>query len=67
MVKFDIVKYELLGILSGIYVIENVKTGCYLLQDGPPIGGKRGAEGGWLPGVKAPLVVGAADNYYGRA
>ena len=42
-------------------------TRRYLLQDGPPIEGKSGAEGGWLPGVKAPLVVGADANYYGRA
>ena len=67
LVRFDVVKSELLGIRSGKYIIENVYTRRYLLQDGPPIEGNRGAEGGWKPGVKAPLVVGADSNYYGRA
>ena len=66
VVTFHVVKSELLGIRSGKYIIENVKTSRYLLQDGPPKG-NRGAEGGWLPGIKAPLVVGADANYEGRA
>ena len=54
---------------NGEYFIENVETRRYLFQDGEPIKGKRGAEGGWLPhsGFESPNVVGADANYYNRA
>ena len=56
-------------IAEGIYFIENVETERYLFQDGPPIKGKRGDEGGWLAssGFQAPSVFGADANYYNRA
>jgi hypothetical protein len=40
-----------------------------LFSDGNPIGGNRGAEGGWLAssGFASPNVVGADANYYNRA
>jgi len=51
------------------YFIENVETKRYLFQDGDPIEGARGAEGGWKAssGFEAPSVVGADANYYNRA
>ena len=54
---------------NGEYFIENVETRRYLFQDGDPIKGKRGAEGGWLAhsGFESPNVVGADANYYNRA
>ena len=47
---------------------ENVETTRYLFQDGDPIKGRRGAEGGWLAhsGFESPNVVGADANYYNR-
>ena len=46
---------------SGKYFIENVTTQRYLFQDGEPIKGKRGDEGGWKAssGFEAPKVVGS--------
>lgn len=54
---------------NGNYFIENFETSRYLFQDGEPIKGKRGAEGGWLAhsGFESPNVVGADANYYNRA
>lgn len=54
---------------NGMYFIENVETHRYLFQDGKPIKGKRGAEGGWKShsGFESPSVVGADANYYNRA
>ena len=54
---------------NGEYFIENVETRRYLFQDGDPIQGKRGAEGGWLAhsGFESPNMVGADANYYNRA
>ena len=54
---------------DGKYFIENVETKRYLFQDGKPINGDRGAEGGWKAssGFEAPNVVGADANYYNRA
>ena len=49
---------------NGDYFIENVKTRRYLFQDGDPIKGKRGAEGGW---TQSPNFVGADANYQNRA
>ena len=41
----------------------------YLFQDGDPIKGRHGDEGGWLEhsGFTSPKVVGADANYYNRA
>ena len=51
------------------YFIENVETRRYLFQDGKPIKGNRGDEGGWKAssGFEAPKVVGADSNYYNLA
>ena len=56
-------------ICDGIYFIENVETRRYVFQDGEPMTGERGKEGGWLAnsGYEAPKVVGADANYYNRA
>ena len=53
---------------NGTYLIENSHTQRYVFQDGDPIKGERGDEGGWLTsGREAPDVVGADANYYNRA
>jgi hypothetical protein len=54
---------------NGGFLIENLETKRYLFSDGNPIGGNRGAEGGWLAssGFASPNVVGADANYYNRA
>lgn len=54
---------------NGNYLIENVETKRLLSQDGQPIRGKRGAEGGWLAhsGFRSPNTVGADTNYHNRA
>ena len=51
------------------FLIENQVTKRYLLSDGDPISGDRGAEGGWAAasGFESPKVVGADSNYYNRA
>jgi len=51
------------------FLIENLETKRYLFQDGAPIKGDRGAEGGWLAssGFQSPNVVGADANYYNQA
>ena len=51
-------------IFDGIYFLENVETKRYVFQDGEPMKGNRGDEGGW---TNAPLTVGADANYYNRA
>ncbi len=55
--------------IDGIYIIENVETQRYLLQDGEKMKGDRGSEGGWKAssGFEAPSVLGADSNYYNRA
>ena len=54
---------------NGEYLIENVETRRYLFQDGEPMKGKRGDEGGWKAssGFKSPNVVDVDANYYNRA
>ena len=49
---------------GGKYLIENVVTKRYLFQDGRPISGNRGSDGGWL---SSPNTVGADANYYNLA
>lgn len=54
---------------NGVYFFENVETRRYLFQDGDPIGGDRGKEGGWksTSGYAAPTTLGTDANYYNRA
>ena len=54
---------------DGKHTIENVETKRLLFQDGEPLHGDRGEEGGWLShsGFQSPNVVGADANYYNRA
>jgi len=51
------------------FVIENQETKRYLLCDGEPIKGERGAERGWKAssGFESPKIVGADANYYNLA
>ena len=60
---------ESFELLDKTVIIENVKSDRYLFSDGPPIKGKRGAEGGWSAssGFESPRIVGADANYYNRA
>lgn len=61
--------WQILPQENGMFFLENAETKRYLFQDGEPIKGERGAEGGWkaLSGFKSPNVVGADANYYNRA
>ena len=54
---------------GGKHFIENQETRRYLFQDGEPLKGKRGDEGGWKAssGFESPKVQGADANYYNRA